>query len=107
MDLILKFLIYSIRTLDGNRGTANHLLWTLQEQSKKQFKELKKRNTISKMREHQFDQYNQMKVFKKIFLKYKLMIVRAKISFMAFAEGRTINELIISQIIKSYTLMKK
>lgn len=55
MDLILKFLIYSIRTLDGNRGTANHLLDTLQEQSKKQFKELKKRNTISKMREHQFD----------------------------------------------------
>jgi hypothetical protein len=59
------------------------------------------------MREHQFMQLNEMKVFKKVFLKYKVMIIRAKISFMAFKEGRTINELIISQIIKSYNRMRK
>lgn len=46
------------------------------------------------MREHQFMQVNEMKIFKKVFLKYKIMIIRAKISFMASREGRTINELI-------------
>ena len=34
MDLFLKFLIYSIRTLDGNRGTASDILNALQLQSK-------------------------------------------------------------------------
>ena len=61
---------------------------------------------ISKMREHQFAQMNEMKVFKKIFLKYKVMIIRAKISFSAFQKGYAINELLIRQIISSYNLMK-
>jgi hypothetical protein len=52
MDLMLKFLIYSIRTLDGHRGTADSLLQVLQQQSKQQFIEIKNRNTISRMREH-------------------------------------------------------
>ena len=83
MDMILKFLIYSLRTIDGRRGTADSILNKLQIESKQQFREMKKRNTISKMREHQFMQLNEMKVFGKIFLKYKVMIIRAKISFMA------------------------
>ena len=106
MDLILKFLIYSIRTLDGQRDTAINLLEALQKQSKEQFIKVKKRDKISKMREHQFAQMNEMKVFKKIFLKYKVMIIRAKISFSAFQKGYAINELIIRQIISSYNLMK-
>ena len=52
-------------------------------------------------------QMNEMKIFKKIFLKYKVMVIRAKISYMAFKNGKTINELILSQIIKSYKIMMK
>lgn len=52
-------------------------------------------------------QMNEMKIFKKIFLKYKVMVIRAKISYMAFKKGKTINELILSQIIKSYKIMMK
>tara|TARA_B110000285_G_C14922684_1_gene513373 strand:- start:489 stop:818 length:330 start_codon:yes stop_codon:yes gene_type:complete len=35
------------------------------------------------------------------------MSIRAKISFMAFHQGKTICELIISQIVKTHTLMCK
>lgn len=52
-------------------------------------------------------QLNEMQIFKKIFLKYKIMIIRAKISFMAFEQGRTINELFMVSIIKSYNKFRK
>jgi len=93
MDILLKFLIYTLRTLEGSKNTADALLNSMQEASKREFKQTKQRDTISKMREYQFMQMNEMKVFKKVFLKYKIMIVRSKISFSAFASGKTINEL--------------
>jgi hypothetical protein len=46
-----------------------------------------------------------MRVFKKVFLKYKIMIVRSKISFMALNAGKTINELFHSTILKSHSTM--
>ena len=52
-------------------------------------------------------QMNEMKIFKKIFLKYKVMVIRAKISFMAFSKGKTINELMLTQIVKSYKIMRQ
>jgi hypothetical protein len=51
MEILLKFLIYTTRTLDGSKGSANALLNTLHDNSVQKFKEKKQRDTISKMRE--------------------------------------------------------
>lgn len=93
MDILLKFLIYTLRTLDGRKNTAESLLRKLQEIGKQEFMIKKDRKIISKMREHQIMQMNEMKVFRKVYIKYKIMIIRSKISFMAFAANKTINEL--------------
>lgn len=40
-------------------------------------------------------------------MKYKIMRIRAKLSFLAFQKNQTIFELLLTQILKSYVLMAK
>lgn len=40
-------------------------------------------------------------------MKYKIMRIRAKISFLAFTKSMTVAELILSQVLKSFTLLAK
>ena len=47
-------------------------------------------------------QTNEHKLFRKVYLKYLIMRIRAKISFMALQRRMTIVELIIHTIMKSY-----
>ena len=47
-------------------------------------------------------QMNEYKVFKKVCLKYMIMKIRMKISYMAFEKGMTIIELLLSSILCSY-----
>jgi|TARA_B110000285_G_scaffold228418_1_gene291377 hypothetical protein len=57
---------------------------------------------ISSSKEGHILQVNKHKVFKKINLKFKIIIIRNKISYMAFEKGMTIKELFFSTILKSY-----
>ena len=45
------------------------------------------------------------KVFKKVFMKYRIMTIRAKISYSAFEQGSTIAEHILNSIIKTHNIM--
>ena len=47
-------------------------------------------------------QTNEHNLFRKIYLKYLIMRIRAKISFMAFEKRMTIVEIIVNAIFKSY-----
>ena len=47
-------------------------------------------------------QTNEHHLFRKVYLKYLVMRIRAKISFMALEKRMTIVELIINSIFKSY-----
>ena len=50
---------------------------------------------------------NQMVLTKKVLFKYKIMIARHKISFMAAQQGSTIKEMIMRQILKTNEALKK
>lgn len=52
MHQLLKFLIYSLRTIDGTKGSADNLLRVLQKQSVEDFLKRKRRDVISNMRTH-------------------------------------------------------
>ena len=41
-------------------------------------------------------------LYQKVFRKYLLLKVRMKISYMAFMEGKTVKELLLHAILKSY-----
>lgn len=74
MNILLKFLIVQMKTVDGRRGTAKKLI------------------------EH----IGQNMHLQKTFTKYQILRFRQKISFIAFKHKKTIQELLISQILVSY-----
>ena len=49
---------------------------------------------------------NEHKVFNKVYFKYLLLKIRAKISFIAFQKRMTISELFVRTILKCYTKLQ-
>ena len=74
MNILLKFLIVKMETIDGRRGTAKKLI------------------------EH----IGQNMHLQKTFTKYQILRFRQKISFIAFKHKKTIQELLLSQFLVSY-----
>ena len=90
MDRFLKFLIHNLRTLDGNRGSANKLLDVMNKQSEEHHKTQAKTRKISETVRANLDLTNEHTVFRKVHLKYLIMRLRAKISFIALKKRMTI-----------------
>lgn len=80
----LKFLIWNIRTLDGKRGSADKVLAALNEQSFQEYREQNNRVYIDDQTKLHMMEQNENKVFRKIYFKFLILKVRAKISYMAF-----------------------
>ena len=102
MNQILKYLIHRLRTLDGTRGTAEKIIELMNKQSLADLKKEVGRDVISKTKEHQLIQQNEQAVFRKVLMKYKIMRIRSKISFIALQKSMTVVELIIDSIIRTY-----
>jgi len=101
MEIFLKFLIYSLRTVDGVKNSADVILDYLNKESIKKFK---KETRLLKMTQFQLvniSSANEKLVFTQIYKKYCIMKLRAKISFMAFEKGITIIELFLHAIYKT------
>ena len=98
MEYFIKFLIVKLRSADGIRDTSTKLLNELNQQSLRLMNitlpSASQLDRISKENEHF--------LLKKVYMKYHMMRVRQKISYIAFLNKKTITELILSQIIKSY-----
>lgn len=62
---------------------------------------------ISVMRKHQFQQKNETNVFRKVYQKYRIMMIRNKISYMAFEKGQTLLEFLIIKIYETYNKLKE
>ena len=89
MKILLTFLVYQMKTLDGKKNSAVRLL-----------------NYKFKVEENQkFKQEIENDVFSKVIKKFQIMIIRHKISYEAFFQKKTISELIIGQIVKTFHLM--
>lgn len=102
MDCFLKYLVHNLRTLDGNRNSANKVLKLMNEQSIKDYKRSSGKTLVSDSVMYNIKQTNEHVLFRKVYLKYLIMRIRAKISFMALERRMTIVELMITTIFKSY-----
>lgn len=60
------------------------------------------KNFISESIKYNIKQTNEHKVFSKVYFKYMLLKVRAKISYMAFIKRMTIAELLVSTTLNCY-----
>ena len=102
MNNLLKFLIVNLRTLDGSKGTANAFLEKANKKSIKEYLKRTKRDHISESARLAIVAENEHKIFRKVYMKYLIMRVRAKISFTALMKRMTIIELFITTIHRSY-----
>lgn len=87
MTKLLSLLIYKLNTVNGERDSAKHLKETLID-IKYRSKDVKEKVDHLMM--------------KQTLLKYKIMRIRAKISFAALKKRMTIKELILTQILDTY-----
>lgn len=102
MNILLKFLIAKMRTLDGTRGSANKILALMQKKGEADFMSKSGKNFVSDSVRYQIKQTCEHKLFRKVYLKYIIMRVRSKISYIAFIKRMTIPELIIKAIQNSH-----
>lgn len=89
MDILLKFLIHKLKTVDGNKKSAKSLLKLMQKNSEKEHMKIAGNfmdGSISKL----IKKSNEHKLYRKIYIKYLIMRIRSKISFMAFIKNFTI-----------------
>ena len=108
MNLLLKKLIHSLCTLDGRRGSAKPLLNALVKQDETEFMKRKLRVHLYANERAQIKLKNEQHVLRKVYFKYLLIRVRAKISYIAMYKRMTVLELFVRTIRKCYLdLIKK
>lgn len=90
-----------MKSIDGNKNTAIPYLEAMNHQSIKDYKRQSGSGSIKKAKEHQIIKENEDKMADGVLFKYKIMKIRAKISFMAFKKGITILELFLDTIMDS------
>lgn len=92
MVRVLKFLIYSLRTVDGRRGTAQKLI----EQGI-----IKCKGTHHDIDYDKAEQIVRHQIMMKVLTSYTLMKVRQKMSFYGLMRKQTMLELLLKQILYS------
>ena len=107
MRIFIKMLVYSLRTIDGHKGSANKILDTLHQQDIKDFQDFTKRKQINESKKHEFIHRNEYRIFKKVCFKYKVLQFRMKMSFIAFKKGISVVELLLNAIQFSYKSLTK
>ena len=105
MIILIKFLVYRLETIDGQRGTAIPILKHLNSKKINEFLEQTGRGVISRSREHQIMSSNEYMVYKKVCLKYTIMRVRSKISYTALYNRQTVCELFMNTIRQCFSML--
>ena len=102
MHIFIKFLIFTLRTVDGKANSAKGYLdyvTTRQIDKIKRFTKTK----MPKVEKIKLIKLNENTLFEKIARKYFVLKIRLKISFMACRAGQTVSELFYNAILKSYS----
>jgi len=102
MNCLLKLLIHSMRTMDGHKGTADKMLEAMNKQSKEEYLKHTGKQLISESVAQKIKQSNEHLLFRKVYLKYLILRIRAKISFMALKKRQTVTELFVQTILRCY-----
>lgn len=102
MRRLIKLLVYRMCTLDGNKNSALKLLNLMYEERVKQFKRQNRLTKLSSVRLTELKMTIAAEIAQKVCLKYHVITVRQKISFMAARNCCTILELFLTPIKKLY-----
>lgn len=118
MKLFLKFLVMSLNTIDGSRGTAEKAFQQLYLREVMRREKMLKKTcyakkgmykkealVLSEEAKQQIMVETRREIYQKTFFKYTLMKIRSKIAYQAFQSRMSINELFISQISDSYEIL--
>ena len=103
MKCLLIFLIHSLETLNGNRGSALNLIKTRIKELKR--KDLDEHNELTR-KDESYDLQVRHEVARIVLSKYRLMIVRMKLSYQCLIQKATITELWLQQIITSFRFLR-
>ena len=103
MQLFIKFLIYKLKTVDGTRGSSSELLNKMNQKEIKAYLKECAPNKITSQTLKEINSKNEYFICQKVMMRYKIMKLRAKISYSALVKEMTIHELFVFQIKKSYT----
>lgn len=95
MDMLLKLLIWSINTIDGRRGSAQGLKQRLMKEAASQ---------------DETDEETKTRIDYQVMMKalygFKMIRMRQKISFKCMRLGKTLSELFLGQILRTYKVMR-
>ena len=121
MDILLKFLIFTLRTIDGNRDSANDLIRRFKKKDREAMSTMNfdsvflqqsvrsANSSFSRSKNAQkpqptLDDQSFYAICQKSFFKYQLLRVRSKLSFVALQKCMTIKELFMFGILKAYQI---
>ena len=134
MDLLVRYLVQVLNTVDGNRNSANFYIESavINEIQRREKRLNKKTNRIRQKildngplaSDEEFDETLQIQylseeekqkiryekskeIYRQTMFKYTLMRVRAKIGYHAFQRRMTVCEHVLSQILRSYNELTK
>lgn len=95
MDMLIKLLIFKTNTIDGVKDSAQPLKdLMLKQKLKKKYSELEKKVALREINHT---------LMVRTALYFKILRARAKISFKALKQCRTVKEAILSQVVKTYS----
>lgn len=103
MQLFIKFLIYRLKTVDGIRGSSSELLNKMNQKEIRAYQRENGKSKLTSKKLKEINLKNEYHICQKVMMRYKIMKLRAKISFAALMKEMTIHELFVSQIHKSFT----
>jgi hypothetical protein len=108
MDDFLRVLIVAIKTIDGTKGSFENAYREVfnrkAEKIKQNLIEIDNRKILRKAELTEYEEYC---INKTTLFQYKLLRIRAKISFSAFIKNYTIRELIMRQINNLFQMLVK
>jgi hypothetical protein len=131
MDILLGFLVQSIESIDGRKGSARFYIeasiaFEIQRREKKithnkrvmrkrakilekgplasdeEFDDSLQLQRLNEAEKQQIREEKTAEIYRQTMFKYKMMRIRSKIGYQSFKKRKTISELLISQILRSY-----
>lgn len=83
MMIFIKFLIYTLRTVDGIRGSAEPYLAYVNNKQLDKIKKVTKKNKVGRTETLKLAKINEDNLFQKISKKYFMVKIRTKLSLIA------------------------
>ena len=104
--MFLKYLIYELKSYDGQTGTSKGLIAAKFPIECQKFKTLLNTKNLEDEHELKIQMISEQQICWKIFKRYIVMRIRMKISWHAFILNITINELFFFACLKTFQIQK-